>query len=385
MKKKVYALFAFVTILALLVACSDKTGTSSTLTPTPVMSLVIAEGHIVPNQSLYLSFLASGRVTEILVTKGEHVNAGEVLARLGDRQQAQAALSAALLARTGAQQDYDTLLRTADLVHSQAWLDYLDAQKNRAIAQLAWDRLDTGVIQTDILNAQADVTSRQMDLDAAREDFDKYSDLPETNATRKSFESALRTAQTNYDLAVQKYDDLIAKRDGPRAALNLALAAESESKRIYENTQDGPDTDKLALARAYLESAEAQVAAAQFALDNYDLKAPFDGIVEEINISLGQIVSPSIWAIALADTSEWYVDTSDLGEMDVVEISVGQTVTVSVDALPGDELTGVVESISGAPAVQGGDILYNVHIRLNSPDSRLRWGMTVEVSLDPQK
>jgi multidrug resistance efflux pump len=264
-------------------------------------------------------------------------------------------------------------------------LDYLDAQKNRAIAQLAWDRLDTGVIQTDILNAQADVTSRQMDLDAAREDFDKYSDLPETNATRKSYESALRTAQTNYDLAVQKYDDLIAKRDGPRAALNLALAVESESKRIYENTQDGPDTDKLALARAYLESAEAQVAAAQFALDNYDLKAPFDGIVEEINISLGQIVSPSIWAIALADTSEWYVDTSDLGEMDVVEISVGQTVTVSVDALPGDELTGVVESISGAPAVQGGDILYNVHIRLNSPDSRLRWGMTVEVSFDTQK
>jgi HlyD family secretion protein len=115
------------------------------------------------------------------------------------------------------------------------------------------------------------------------------------------------------------------------------------------------------------------------------LKAPFDGIVEEVNVSVNQLVSTSTWAIALADTSAWFVDTSDLGELDVVKLSVGQTVTVTVDALPGDTFTGVVESISGAPTVSGGDILYKARIRLNDPDTRMRWGMTAEVTFENAK
>jgi multidrug resistance efflux pump len=122
------------------------------------------------------------------------------------------------------------------------------------------------------------------------------------------------------------------------------------------------------------------VTAAQSALDNYDLKAPFDGIVEDINISVSQMVSPQTWVVALADTSQWYVDTSDLTETDVVKVSVGQAVTVTADALPGVTMDGVVESISGAPLLQGGDVLYTVHILLKNPDPRLLWGMTMEVT-----
>ena len=165
--------------------------------------------------------------------------------------------------------------------------------------------------------------------------------------------------------------------------LNAALAAEAEAKRTYENTQNGPDTDKLALAQAQLDAAKTQVAAAQSALDNYDLKAPFAGTVADINVSVYQMVGPQTWAVALADTSQWYVDTSDLTEMDVVKISVGQAVQVTADALPGVTMTGVVESISGAPQIQGGDVLYTVHIRLNDPDPRLLWGMTMEVTFTP--
>jgi multidrug resistance efflux pump len=385
MKNKIFVLLSFVTILALLGACNNKTGSDFNVTPTPVASLVTAEGHIIPNQSLYLSFVASGRVSEILVSKGEHVKAGDILARIGDRQQAEANLNTALFTQTGAQQDYDKLIRTAGLVHAQAWLDYLNAQKNRGTAKLAWDHLDQSSIESDILDAQAEVTSRQTDLENAQKDFDKYSNLPTTNTTRKSYEEALRTAQTNFDLAVQKLDTLTAKRDLVKATLELAQGTEDETKLTYENTRDGPDVDILVLTQAHLDTAIAQVAAAQYALDNYDLKAPFDGIVEDINISLFQVVGPSTWAIALADKSVWYVDTSDLGEIDVVKIKPGQTATVTVDALPGETFTGVVESISGAPTVQGGDILYKVHIRLNDTDPRFLWGMTVEVTFNDTK
>ncbi|MBE3038758.1 MAG: HlyD family efflux transporter periplasmic adaptor subunit, partial [Chloroflexi bacterium] len=257
------------------------------------------------------------------------------------------------------------------------------AQKARAAAQLAWDRLNLNTIQTDIDTALADVTSRKTDLENAQKDLDKYSTLPADNATRKSYEDLLQFAQTNYDTAVQKAEDLTNRRDTLHAALKAALAAEAEAKRTYENTQDGPEPDKLALAQAQLDAAKAQAAAAQSALDNYDLKAPFAGTVADINGSVYQMVSPQTWVVALADTSQWYVDTSDLTEMDVVKISVGQSVQVTADARLGVTITGVVESISAAPQIQGGDVLYTVHIRLNDPDPSLLWGMTMEVTFSP--
>jgi HlyD family secretion protein len=366
-----------------LAACGSTAPTSTPSAPTPGPDTVIATGHLVPNQSVYLTFLASGRVDEVLVQKGDHVSRGQVLVRLGDRQLAAAALVGAQAQVIAAQQAYDLLVRTAGLVNAQAWQSYMDSQKAHAMAQLAWDRLDLNSIQEDIDTAQADVTSRKTDLENAQKDLDKYSNLAANNVTRKSYEDKLRTAQINYDTAIQKLESLINKRDLVHATLNTSLAAETEAKRTFENTQNGPDSDKLVLVQAQLDAARSQAAAAQSALDNYDLKAPFAGRVADINVSVYQMVNPQTWAVALADTSQWYVDTSDLTEMDVVKISVGQAVQVTADALPGTTMTGVVESISEAPKVQGGDVLYSVHILLNNPDPALLWGMTMEVTFSP--
>jgi multidrug resistance efflux pump len=324
-------------------------------------------------------------VNDILVHKGDQVTQGQVLAHLGDSQQAEAGLTAAQLELASAQQAYDMLVRTANLAHAQAWQAYLNAQNASAAAQLAWDKLDQNKTQTDIDNAQADVTSRNTDLNTAQEDFAKYSSLPADNPTRKTYEDKLRTAQTTYDQAVIKVDLLMKQRDSVHATLQTALAAEAEAKRAYENSQNGPDTDTLALAQARLDNAKAQLATAQYGMDNYALKAPFAGTIEEINISVDQMVGPTTWAFALADTSKWYVDTSDLGELDVVKIRMGQQVTVTADAMPGVSMTGVVESISGTPTLQTGDILYTVHIRMDSVDPNLRWGMTMEVNFPPVK
>ena len=162
--------------------------------------------------------------------QGDQVRQGQVLASLADREPVQAALTAAKLGLTSAQQDFDMLNRTAGMGQAQAWQAYMDAQKNRQLAQLEWDKLDQSTIQTNIDNAQSDVTSRKTDLDNAQTDFDKYSDLAIDNATRKSYESKLRTAQTNYDQAVQKLEDLTNNRDRLQAALNAALAARSGSQ-----------------------------------------------------------------------------------------------------------------------------------------------------------
>ncbi len=370
-------------LLMLLTACNGSSPTSPTPTPIPPPETVVAAGHLVPNQSAYLTFLASGRVEEVLVHIGDQVSQGQVLVRLGDRQQVEAALAGAQAQKVTAQQTYDLLVRTAALGSAQAWQAYMNAQKAVAAAQLAWDKLDLNKIQTDIDNAQADVASRQIDLNKAQANFDKYSDLPASNPTRISYENALRTAQTNYDTAVLKSIDMTNQRDSLHSGLDTAKAAQAEALLTYQDTRNGPDTEKLALAQAQLDAVTSQLNAAQSALDNYDLKAPFAGTVENTNVSVSQMVSPQSWVVALADTSQWYVDTSDLTETDVVKVSVGQVVKVTADALPGMIMEGVVETISGAPTLQGGDILYTVHILLKNPDPRLLWGMTMEVTFTP--
>jgi multidrug resistance efflux pump len=379
--KKIVPLFTFPLVLVVLLsACGTLAGNTPTATPAAPLNTIIAEGHLAPSRNQYMAFQARGKVDQILVKKGDQVKQGQVLVSLADRQPAQVTLTAAQLAQTSAQQAFDTLNRTADMGHAQAWQAYMDAQKALVVDQLAWDALDQSTIQTDIDNAQSDVTSRRTDLDNAQTDFNKYVDLAINNATRKDYEQKLRTAQTNYDQAVQKLQDLTNARDTVQAALLAAQNTEAEAKRTYQNSQNGPDSDKLGLAQAQLDNAKAQTAAAQDALDNYDLKASFDSTVMDINVTANQMVGPESWAVAIADTSQWYVDTSDLNELDVVKVNVGQKVDITADALPGVKMTGTVEGIGEIPTNQGTDVLYSVHILLDNPDPRLRWGMTMEVT-----
>jgi multidrug resistance efflux pump len=383
MKKILMTLLLALGLVFVSSACGSAAPAATTPTPAPLQEGVIAGGQLVPNQSAYLAFQASGRVEQVLVQKGEQVSRGQVLARLGDRQQVEAALAAAQAQAEAARQTRDLLVRTADLAHAQAWQSYLNAQAARAAAQLAWDRLDLESLQTDIDNALADATSRQTELEDAQTELDKYSNLPAENATRKSYQDKLHTAQVNYDSAVQKAILLSNRRDALHAGLEFALAAETEARRLYENTGSGPDPDPLALAQSQLEAADAQLAGVQSTLDEYDLKAPFAGTVADINVSATQRVGPQTWVVALADTSQWTVDTTDLTEMDAVRVSIGQVVQVTADALPGESMTGVVESLSTAPRVQAGDVLYTAHIHLNDPLPGLLWGMTMEVIFPP--
>ena len=181
-----------------------------------------------------------------------------------------------------------------------------------------------------------------------------------------------------------KLEKLVNKRDGLKSALDAALAVEAEAKRTLENAQTGADKDKLAIASARLDNAKAQSAAAQHNLDQFDLKAPFDGVIVDTNLTTGEWIGPEKWAVLIADLSHWYVDTSDLTELDVVNVTVGQAVNLTADALPDLTFHGTVEEISQAPENKGGDVLYKVHIRLIDPDPRLKWGMTMEVTF-PKK
>jgi multidrug efflux pump subunit AcrA (membrane-fusion protein) len=374
-------------IVLLLTSCSVIGGTSTPeSTSIPVVTdngAVISQGNIVPKDYMYLAFPGGGRIAEILVKQGDTVTTGQVLARLGDQQQYQANLTAAQLELANAQQALDDLNQNSDLAANNAWLSLLNAKQNVIQAQDAWNAVDTDAYQQIIDDANIKVSDMKTQLDDAQTEFDKYANLASDNPTRKAAETALKDAQDNYDQAVHTRDQLIIDHDRAQANLNLAQSQQAQAQNDVDATRNGPDPDKLSLAQKNLDVAQAHIAAVQSALDNLELKAPFNGTVVDVNVSVGELVGTEKWAVLVADFSEWYVETSDLTEQEVVKLSLGQAATVLPDALPDLHLAGSISEISDMFYVSAGDVLYHVRLKLNQSDPALRWGMTVEVDFAP--
>ncbi|MBC8335261.1 MAG: efflux RND transporter periplasmic adaptor subunit [Anaerolineales bacterium] len=381
--QKMKAILFLIVISALILSAC---GAEETPVPVPVNSVsinaVVAEGHILPAQDVMLKFSARGTVAIILVEEGEEVAKDQIIIQLADQEQAEASLRAAELELTTVQQAYDDFVRTGGLATADAWQSYLAAQIIRAEAEREWEKLNIDDLQDDIDDARADVSDREEDLQDEQDELDKYIDLDEENTKRKNAEDDLEDAQEDLNEALRDLEEAIRDLDEVRADLDSALAVEAEAKRDYEvRAEDGLDPDEKRLLEARLSNAKAQVAAAENILDGYQLKAPFDGTLTDINVEIGQLVGPEQWAAQIADFSEFYVETSDLTELEVVKVYVGQPVEIIPDALPELILDGSVESIGQSFKTQAGDIIYTVKIRLDESDSALRWGMTVEATL----
>jgi multidrug resistance efflux pump len=367
--------------LALFLASCGTKNTASTPTATPVpASAVIAEGHLVPLKDSSIAFQARGTVTEVLVNTGAAVKQGDVLAKLGG--ESDAAYSAAQLELVNAQQVYDDFTRNMPLNIALAWQTYMSAQKVRADALKKWNDLDVKDIEDRMKEQQDVVDQRVIDLKDAQVEFDQYKNEPEDNFRRKNAFDKLVSAQENLDEAIRKIESITRERDTVRVALDVALASETEAKLNYEsalngNPQGGMLVEQINLLKARLSTARSQV-------DSFAVTAPFDGVVMDVNIAVGDQAGPETWAVKIADTSAWYVETSDLTELEVVKVAAGQKVTFAPDALPDVKMSGVVEQISQAFMSQNGDILYKVKIKVDTMDARVLWGMTVEVTFESQ-
>ncbi|KAA3646503.1 MAG: HlyD family efflux transporter periplasmic adaptor subunit [Chloroflexi bacterium] len=389
MKSNITKLSLLALLAAILLAACGGGGTpESDATDIPVVVDnfdVIAEGRLVPADSASLSFPSGGRVLEILVEEGESVNAGDPLARLSNFDQLRASVASAEAERVSAQQALDDLVDNADLAAAETLKQIADARDAIRDAERKINNLNYGSREVDINSAQAQVVILRDKLEDAEEDYEPYADKPENNLTRAGFLSKLADAQRSYDDAVRILNNRLAAANDidlalAEAELAIAEAQLAVSENNYEEVKDGPDPDLLANSEARLDAAEASLAAAEAALAEAQLTTPIDGTVVEVDIKIGEQAAPGEPAVVVADFSAWEVETDNLTEIEVPQISVGQVVSITPDALPELDLAGTVISISDLFEEKRGDVTYTTVIELDEVDERLRWGMTVVVT-----
>jgi multidrug resistance efflux pump len=152
---------------------------------------------------------------------------------------------------------------------------------------------------------------------------------------------------------------------------------------------EGPDPDavkladsRIATAEVRLATAESALIATESALSDLDLVATIDSRVVDLNLTPGEQVTPGRPVVTLADFSQWYVETDNLTEIEVVDVSLDQEVSIVPDALPEITLNGEVELIKDLYEEKRGDITYTMRILVPEIDPRLRWGMTVVVTFE---
>ncbi len=185
---------------------------------------------------------------------------------------------------------------------------------------------------------------------------------------------------------MQQANALLARLQAGSTEAEIAVAA-AELRRAqaeYDLFAAGSRPEDIASAQADLNRAETELMQAQLALNMRTLTAPFAGELASLDLRLGQAISPSAPIAQLADLSTWTVETTDLTEISVVDVAVGDRVKVEIDALPGVELAGTVTNIRPFGVNVLGDITYKATIRLESSDPRLRWNMTAAVMIEPE-
>jgi HlyD family secretion protein len=309
-------------------------------------------------------------VEEVSAAVGESVQSGEVLSTLELSSLPQAVILAYL--------DLEEAQNALDLEVAEAAKALADAQDALEAAQREQYNLTHPGKDVDIDQAFASMILAEDRLDKARDDYEPYANKPETNLERANFLLRLTEAQQAYDSAVRTYNAY----SGTSSATNISVAdadlalAEGQlaiAQRDYDNAVNAGDPN-------FTSSAEARVAAAEAAISQAHIEAPFTGMVTDADATPGDLVAPGDFAFRLDDLSRMLVDV-EVSEVDINRVQVGQPATLTFGAAPEMEYHGEVTAVSLAGDTSDGAVNFRISVELTDADEFVRPGMTAAVNI----
>ena len=296
-------------------------------TPTPAPAIPVrasaisikTDGNLISANQSTLAFQSAGRIKDIRVKEGDHVKAGDVIATL------------------------DTTSLDAQVVQAQATLD-------SAIANLA--KVKAGSTIDDLTVAKAAVDRAKSAVDQAQAAYDRIGGDSNPRAGESSQQLALQQAWSNYQTALAQYH-LVANH---------------------------PTDAELKAAQATVAQSQAALEAAKIAVVNARIVAPFDGTVLWLGSKLGESATTGAAQVTLADLSKMQVQVN-VDESIIATIKVGETVTVTVDALPDKPLTGKVSKV-GLLATATGNLVYTpITVDIDTNNTPIYSGLSAAVEI----
>ena len=222
----------------------------------------------------------------------------------------------------------------------------------------------------EIESAQTSVELARVSLQVAEEDLAELTSGPnvtEVEAKEKQVALALANlAQAEDDLA-----ELLAGPDpievaASRKQVDLAAARLDEFREALEEVRADADAIIVSLREADVAASSAALASALSRLDQATLTAPWEAVVSEIGIEVGQQVNGNTVAIEILDQTVVEVN-GVVDEIDVLFVREGASASVTMDALPGQVLDGVVSEIAAAANNQQGVVSYPISVRVEAP------------------
>jgi membrane fusion protein, multidrug efflux system len=256
--------------------------------------LITTDDAYVGAKNATLSPKVSGYIAEVAVEDNAEVAAGDVVARIDDG-------------------DYRLAVQNArdQIGVQQATVDRLGRQTTAQIAAVDQAKAQLASAKAGATRAQLELT-RQQDL-----------------ATRQiNSRQALEQAEANAEQAVASVQ-----------AADAAIAAASANIDVLKAQQEE--------ARRTLQQYQTALAKTERDLSFTVIKAPFDGVIGNRAVQVGDYVQPTQRLASLVPMDAVYID-ANFKETQLAGLKPGQPVRISVDALPGRTLEGRVASLAPA-------------------------------------
>ena len=402
-----------------------------------LFSTIEASGIVRANQSALLTWETSGQVDWIAGNPGTAVSEGQTLAQLRENTlPAEIILAQADLVNL--QRQLDTLLNSslaqAEALKAieQAEQDLEDAhhpemaqaQALQAVANAKND-LETAQTQLAILTKPTPQSAIEQayanKLLAKKQLEDLQDEIARTERKSKGpfapWESAkmykrildglqlqLPQAQLRYEQAVNKYENLLEPPDPvdiaiARAAVFAAQAQLDDARTQYKRIENGYSEADIAVLEAQLADAhraydrikdgppaddvaalQAQIAAAKATIAQASISAPFDGVLTEVHAQPGDQVTPGTPAFRLDDLSALLVDAS-ISEVDINRVQIGQEVIITLDAVFAREYHGKLVEIAPVGTENSGVTGFPVTVEILDADAAIRPGMSADIRI----
>ena len=306
-----------------------------------LVSVVTASGEIKPLNYVNINATAFGRITEILVREGDAVQKGQLLARL------------------------ESVQPSADVEAQRAALRASEADAAAAGASVGSAKAAQRTAEADLLRSQAELEKARLEFQRAEALFgDELISKAQFDAASAAHEVALAVvAQTE-----------------ARVAQSRALLEQARSQRQTARTRIGQS--RAGLTRA------------SDVLHKHSFYAPLDGVVTDLPLHVGESVvrgiqnSPGSLLMTIADLSVITAEVK-VDETDIVNVHLGQSGEVSVDAFPNQTFKGKVTEIGTTAIIRSTGLAaaqsnvasqeakdFKVVVTLESPPENLRPGLS---------